>query len=76
MLTSELLDAHRDTLKEMENTIAGLRREVEELASEGKEATGKISRLQADLDHVAEVQRDRRWSWSVCEESQGRGIPC
>ena len=50
---------HYDALKEKESTIVRLRREVEELAFEGKETAGKISQLQADLDHEAEVQRGR-----------------
>ena len=58
-----------------------LRREVEELASEGKVTVDKISRLQADrlkadLDYEAEIQRGRGWSWSGCEGSQGKGRPC
>ena len=59
MLTSELLDAHRDALKEKESTIVGLRREVDELASEGKETVDKIFGFQVDLDHEAKVQRGR-----------------
>ena len=59
MLTFELLDAHRDALKEKESMIPGLCREVKELASKWKEGTSKISHFHADLDHEAEVQRNR-----------------
>ena len=45
MLTSEMLDTHQDALKKKESMIVRLRREVEELASEGKKVAGKISRL-------------------------------
>ena len=37
--------------------ITELHREVKELASKEKEAADKISRLQADLNHEAEVQK-------------------
>ena len=57
MLTSELLDAHRDVLREKEGIIAGLLQEAEKLNTEGKDATAKITRLQADLDHEATVQQ-------------------
>ena len=56
MLTSELLDAHRDVLREKDGIIAGLLQKVEELNAEGKDATTKITRLQAGLDHEATVQ--------------------
>ena len=59
MLTSEMLDTHQDALKKKESMIVRMRREVEELASKGKKVAGKISRLQADLDHEAEVQRSQ-----------------
>ena len=55
MLTYELLDAHRDDLRE-EGIIAGLLQEVEKLNAEGKNAAAKITRLQADLDYEAAVQ--------------------
>ena len=59
MLTSKLLDAHRDLLIEKEGIIAGLLQEVEKLNAEGKDATAKITRLQANLDHEAAVQQGR-----------------
>ena len=73
MLTYELLEAHRDALKEKKSTIAELRREVEELASKGKLAD-KISQLQANLDHEAEVQSSREMELERLQrECQGRG---
>ena len=59
MLTSKLLDAHRDVLKEKEGTMAELLRKVEEINAEGKEANTKITQLQADLDNEATVQQGR-----------------
>ena len=57
MLTFELLDAHRDVLTEKESKNVGLLQRVEKLAPEGKEATAKVTRLQADLDHEAAIQQ-------------------
>ena len=57
MLTFELLDTHRDTLRERRGTIIELLQRMEKLAAEGKEAATKVTRLQADLDHEAVVQR-------------------
>ena len=45
MLTSELLDAHRDALKEKEGVIAELLQRVEKIAVEGKEAVTKVTWL-------------------------------
>ena len=55
MLTSELLDAHRDVLKEKESIIIGLPWKVEEFNAEGNDTTTKITQLQADLNHEAAV---------------------
>ena len=76
MLTSELLDTHRDALKEKEGTIVELLWRVEKLDAEGKEATTKITRFQADLDHEVVVQQGGRWSWSDFGESRRRGRLC
>ena len=58
VMTFELLDNHRDTLKE-EGTITELRQKVKELSVAMEAATEKISRLQADLDHEVAVQSSR-----------------
>ena len=57
MLTFELLDAHRDVLREKESTNVVLLQRVEKLTPEEKEATAKVTRLQADLDHEAAIQQ-------------------
>ena len=59
MLTSEILDAHRDILNEKKVMIAGLLQEVEKLNAKGKDTTAKITRLQADLGHETTVQQGR-----------------
>ena len=43
MLISELLDDHRESLKEKEGKIFDLYRQMEELSTAGKAATEKIS---------------------------------
>ena len=60
MLTSELLNAYRDTLREKWGSISELLQRVEKLAAEGKEASTKVNRLQADLNHEASVQQGQK----------------
>ena len=45
MFTSELLDAHRDTLKEKEGTITELLQRVDELSVAGEAASAKAAQL-------------------------------
>jgi len=66
MFTSELLDAHRDALKE-DGTIAELLRRVEQLSAAGEAAFAKVAQLQADLDHKVVVQQ----SWEELEWLRG-----
>ena len=70
MLTSELLDAHRDALKE-EGTIDELLQSMDELNAEGKEEIAKITQLQADLDHEAVVMQGLKME-RLQEESKER----
>ena len=48
VLLSELLDDHRDALKEREGEVSDLRQGMEELNAAGKAATEEISRLKVD----------------------------
>ena len=57
MLTSELLDAHRDALWEKDGIIAELLQEAKKLNAEEKDVTAKITRLQVDLHHEAAIQQ-------------------
>jgi len=59
VFTSELLDAHRDALKEKEGTIAELLRRMKEHSAAGEVVSSKVSRLQAHLDHEVVVQQGR-----------------
>ena len=45
MLTFELLDAHRDVLREKEGVIAELLQRVEKIDVEGKKAVAKVTWL-------------------------------
>ena len=58
MLTSELLGALIDALREKEGAITELLQGVK-LTADGKEAVTKVTRLQTDLDHEAAVQQGR-----------------
>ena len=67
MLTSELLDAHRDALKEKDDTITELLQRVEGLNAKGEVVTTKVTRLQANLDH--EVKENLLKQLSEARES-------
>ena len=72
MLTSELLNAHRDVLKE-EGITVGLLQKVEKLNAERKDATAKIAWLQGDLDNKTTVLQGRETELEqLREESRER----
>ena len=71
-MTSELLDDHRDALKEKEGTIAKLRQKVEELSAAGEAAAEKINRLQAEDQEVAVQSSQKKELEQLRGESRER----
>jgi len=72
VLTSKLLDAHRDVLKEKEGTMAELLRKVEEINAEGKRTLRSLSSKRIWTTRL-QFSKVGSWSWSGFRESRGRG---
>ena len=70
---SELLDDHREALKERDGEIADLHRRVEELSAAEKVAT-EISRLRANLDHEAVLRSNRKELKQHRRELEKKGL--
>ena len=77
MLTSELLNAHRDVLKE-EGITVGLLQKVEKLKAEGKDATLRSLGSKLTWTMRQRFSKVGRWSWSWSDfvKSQRRERLC
>ena len=67
MLTSELLEAHRDALKEKEGTIAELLRRVEDLDHKTTVQQGR----EMELERLQGESRERETLLKQLSEAQG-----